>query len=72
MPVAAQSLFNHRGRTMKKLVSLIAIGVVALTTSGCVLLAGAGAGYVAHDEATEGDGNFDPLEDVRDDEDGKN
>lgn len=57
---------------MKKLAPIIAIGVAALTTGGCAVLAGAGAGYVAHDEATEGDGNFDPLEDVRDKEDGKN
>jgi hypothetical protein len=55
-----------------KILALSLIVAMSAMTSGCVLLAGAGAGYVAHDEATENDGNFDPLEDVRDDEDGKN
>ncbi len=39
---------------------------------GCALGVAAGAGYVAHDEATEGDGNFDPLEEARGEGDGKN
>jgi len=42
--------------------------------SGCVVLAAAGAGVLAHDELTENDGEFDPLEkleDVIDDDDGK-
>lgn len=34
--------------------------------SGCVVLAAAGAGVLAHDEATENDGEFDPLEKVED------
>lgn len=54
---------------------ILALGLLAAMstlTSGCVLLAGAGAGYVAHDEATENDGKFDPLEDVRGKDDGKN
>lgn len=57
----------------KALALLMVLGASAL--SGCVAAlvgAGAGAGYLAHDEATEGDGRFDPLEDVRDDEDGSN
>jgi len=57
---------------MKKLVPVIALGVIALTTGGCAVLAGAGAGYVAHDEATENDGKFDPLEKARGKDDGKN
>ncbi len=40
--------------------------------SGCALGLAAGAGYVAHDEATENDGNFDPLEEARGEGDGKN
>lgn len=55
-----------------RILALSLLAAASSLTSGCVLLAGAGAGYVAHDEATEGDGNFDPLEDVRDEEDGKN
>lgn len=51
---------------------MIALGAIMLTASGCVLLAGAGAGYVAHDEATENDGKFDPLEKARGKDDGKN
>jgi hypothetical protein len=55
-----------------RIVAFTMLAAASMLMSGCVLLAGAGAGYVAHDEATENDGNFDPLEDVRDDEDGKN
>lgn len=50
----------------------LALGVALLATNGCVLVAAAGAGYLIHDEATENDGKFDPLEDVRDVEDGEN
>ncbi len=50
----------------------LALSIALLATNGCVLVAAAGAGYLIHDEATEDDGNFDPLEDVRDVEDGKN
>ena len=43
-----------------------------LSANGCVLIAAAGAGYMVHDEATEKDGKFDPLEKVRGVEDGEN
>jgi hypothetical protein len=42
---------------------------------GCVaaaVTAGAGVGYMIHDEATEKDGKFDPLENVRKKGDGRN
>lgn len=57
---------------MKKLLCASALIAALIASSGCVVVAAAGAGYLIHDEATEGDGNFDPLEDVRDEEDGKN
>ncbi|NWG93588.1 MAG: hypothetical protein HXY21_13950 [Parvularculaceae bacterium] len=57
---------------MKRLATALALGAALLATNGCVLVAAAGAGYLVHDEATEDDGTFDPLEDVRDVEDGKN
>ena len=40
--------------------------------SGCVVLAAAGAGYLIADEIQEGDGKMDPLEKVRDKENGAN
>lgn len=43
-----------------------------LASNGCVLVAAAGAGYLVHDEATEKDGKFDPLEKARGKEDGSN
>ncbi|MEX6633392.1 hypothetical protein [Hyphococcus lacteus] len=57
---------------MQKLAIATALFVVSNVLGGCALGVAAGAGYVAHDEATEGDGNFDPLEDVRGEGDGKN
>lgn len=57
---------------MSNISKALALSIALLATNGCVLVAAAGAGYLIHDEATEGDGNFDPLEDVRDKEDGKN
>lgn len=57
---------------MSKFENALALGAALLATNGCVLVAAAGAGYLVHDEATENDGKFDPLEDVRDKEDGKN
>lgn len=57
---------------MSKLSKALALAVALLVCNGCVIAAAAGAGYLIHDEATEDDGNFDPLEDVRDKEDGKN
>ena len=40
--------------------------------SDCFLLARPGAGVLAHDEITEDDSEFDPLEEVRVDIEGKN
>lgn len=57
---------------MTRLFGLMALCLAAASTSGCVLVAAAGAGYLVHDEATECDGKFDPLEKVRDKEDGCN
>lgn len=50
----------------------LSLAAALLSSNGCVLAAAAGVGYLVHDEATENDGKFDPLEDVRDVEDGKN
>lgn len=57
---------------MKKVLATFALLVSGLSTSGCILAAAAGAGYMVHDEVTECDDKFDPLEDVRDEEDGCN
>jgi hypothetical protein len=51
---------------MRKFLLLPALAALGLSTNGCVLLAGAGAGVLAHDEATEDDGEFDPLEKAAD------
>ena len=57
---------------MKTVLALFGLFACSLSTSGCVLVAAAGAGYMIHDEATECDEKFDPLEDVRDKADGCN
>ena len=57
---------------MKTVLALLGLLACSLSTSGCVLVAAAGAGYMIHDEATECDEKFDPLEDVRDMADGCN
>jgi hypothetical protein len=57
---------------MKRAMITITAFVGLLSLNGCALGLAAGAGYIAHDEATEGDGNFDPLEEVRGEGDGKN
>ena len=59
---------------LKKLKLMSLLLVAGLGTSGCVAgaIAAAGAGYVIADEQSEGDGNFDPLENVRGEGDGKN
>ena len=51
---------------MKKLAGLMALMMMSTSLSGCLLGAAAGAGYIAHDEATENDGEFDPLEEAYD------
>ena len=53
---------------------LWAVLVLGLSTNlgGCVLLAAAGGGYMIADEVSEGDGKMDPLEKVRDKENGAN
>lgn len=57
---------------MGKLLKCAALGAAMLASNGCVLVAAAGAGYLVHDEATEKDGKFDPLEKARGKEDGSN
>ncbi|WP_411817489.1 hypothetical protein [Hyphococcus sp. DH-69] len=57
---------------MQKLAIASLLFFASSTLGGCALGVAAGAGYVAHDEATENDGNFDPLEEVRGEGDGKN
>ena len=51
---------------MKQLAALFAFLFMSLSLSGCVLAAAAGAGAIGYDEATEGDGEFDPLEEAYD------
>jgi len=43
---------------------VLVLAAASASLSGCVVLAAAGAGVLAHDEATEKDGEFDPLEKV--------
>lgn len=59
---------------MLNVVRVLILIAASANLSGCVVLAAAGAGVLAHDELTENDGEFDPLEkleDVIDDDDGK-
>jgi len=51
---------------MRQLASVMALLFMCLSLSGCLLGAAAGAGAVGYDEATEGDGGFDPLEEAYD------
>jgi hypothetical protein len=53
---------------MGKLTRAMLLLLAAQSLGGCVLAAAAGVGYMIHDEATEGDGEFDPLEKVFDDD----
>ncbi len=53
----------------KKLLSLLALLAMGMSTSGCVLALAAGAGAVAADELNEDDGEFDPLEKAYDGDD---
>lgn len=57
---------------MKYLLAAAVILMTGFSLSGCVLVAAAGAGYLVGDEVTEGDGKFDPLEKVRNKENGAN
>lgn len=59
---------------MRVFIPLLMVAALAPAMGGCVaaVAAGAGAGYMAADEINEGDGKFDPLEDVRDVENGRN
>ncbi|MEM9169312.1 MAG: hypothetical protein AAGC56_06620 [Pseudomonadota bacterium] len=52
--------------TLKLLLKLAALAGFALSTSGCLLAAGAAAGAIAVDEIQEKDGKFDPLEEAYD------
>lgn len=51
---------------MKTLLKFVALIGFAISTSGCLLAAAAGAGAIAVDEAKENDGVFDPLEEAYD------
>lgn len=53
---------------MKKILMMFAILGMGISTSGCLLGAAAGAGYIAADEINEDDGEFDPLEEAYDDD----
>lgn len=57
---------------MKHVLKLMALAALYAAANGCVVAAAAGAGYLVHDEATENDGKFDPLEKVRGKDDGEN
>ncbi len=57
---------------MDRLMGVLGLLAAAAGVSGCVAVAAAGAGVLVHDEATEGDGKFDPLEKARGKDDGKN
>ena len=52
--------------SVKMFATMLALLGMSMSLSGCLLGAAAGAGYIAHDEATEGDGEFDPLEEAYD------
>lgn len=50
-----------------RMLSTIALMIASsLSLSGCLLGAAAGAGAIGYDEATENDGEFDPLEEAYD------
>ncbi len=51
---------------IKTLTALVALLFMSMSLSGCLLGAAAGAGAVGYDEATEDDGEFDPLEEAYD------
>lgn len=51
---------------MKNVLALLGLTAMSVSTGGCAVLAGVGLGVMAHDEATEDDGEFDPLEKVED------
>ena len=57
---------------MRRIIITLALFGMGLSTSGCVIAAAAGAGYMLHDEATECDDEFDPLEEVLGNADGCN
>ncbi|WP_428407476.1 hypothetical protein [Hyphococcus sp.] len=51
---------------MKSLTAIVALLFMSMSLSGCLLGAAAGAGAIGYDEATENDGEFDPLEEAYD------
>ncbi len=51
---------------MLNVVRVLILIAASANLSGCVVLAAAGAGVLAHDELTENDGEFDPLEKLED------
>lgn len=58
----------------KAFLSIFALILMGGSLSGCLAAAATagGAAYVGADEATEDDGNFDPLENARGEGDGRN
>lgn len=70
--IAARNAAYSTGRTMKALGRIFALIALSAAASGCVAIAAGGVGYMIHDEATEKDGKFDPLEKARGKDDGKN
>lgn len=68
-------MFIHmqHGGAMKNLAMLVLVLAALALVNGCALGAAAGGGAVVadeHDEAQDCGDDFDPLEDVRDEEDG--
>ena len=53
---------------MKLILTGFALLLASLSLSGCLLGAAAGAGAIGYDEATENDGEFDPLEKAYDED----
>lgn len=51
---------------LKTFTALLALLFMSMSLSGCLLGAAAGAGAIGYDEATEDDGEFDPLEEAYD------
>ena len=56
----------------KRLTQAALLMAAALSMSGCIAAAAAGAGVMIGDEMAEDDGKFDPLEKVFGNGDGKN
>lgn len=55
---------------INRLLCVMALLGSSFSTTGCVLAIGAAAGAVAADEISEDDGEFDPLEEAYDGDEG--